>query len=415
MECMAPAGPEATVVEALRGALALGLDAPPPADLLAAFAAVPAPRRAQGRRFALPAILALAVGALLANHLSVLAITQWGARQRPALLQALGFRDGTTSHQSTLQRRFRVLDPPALSAAVGHYFAAALPPPQRRGEQGVAVDGKAQRGRLAFATTAGGTVHALTAYSHDTGIVLAQQEIRSTTDKVEAALTVAPALLARLDWHGRVMTGDALFCQRQVCMQLRAAGGDYVLLVSENQPTPYHDLALLFDPPADAPPPVPLLARREAVTPEQGHGRTHDRRHLLATTDLSAYLDWPGLAQVFRLERTWRRRGHEQRAVHYGSTSLPPTHADAARLLAFKRGHWGIENGLHYCKALAFGEDRGQVRLGAGPMGMATFRDTALSLLHTTGCRNVAARLRHYRQSPGAVVALLRRPISQNA
>jgi len=261
---MAPVAPEATVVEALRGALASGLDAPPPVAPLAAFAAVPDPRRAQGRRFALPAILALAVGALLANHLAVLAIAHGGARQRPALLPALGFRAGTTPHQSTSQRRFRVLDPPALSAAVGHHFAAALPPPQRRGEQGVAID-------------------------------------------------------------------------------------------------------------------------------------------------------WPGLAQVCRLERTWRRRGHEPRAIHYGSTSLPPTHADAARRLALTRGHRGIEKGLHYCKALAFGEDRCQARLGAGPMVMATSRDTALSLLHTTGGRDIAARLRHYGPSPGAVVALLRRPISQNA
>ena len=415
MECLAPVAPEATVVEALRGALTSGLDAPPPVDRLAAFAAVPAPRRAQGRRLALPAILALAVGALLANHLSVLAIAQGGARQRPALLQALGVHDGPTPHQSTLQRRFRVRAPPALSAAVGHYCAAALPPPQRRGEQGVASDGEAQRGRLAFAATAGGTVPALTAYSHDTGSVLAPQEIRSTADTVAAELTATPALLARLNWHGRVMTGDALFCQRHIGTQLRAAGGDDVLLVSEHQPALYHDLAPLFDPPAAAPPPLPLLDRRAAVTLEQGPGRTHDRRHLLATTDLSPYLDWPGLAQVFRLERTWRRRGHEQRAIHYGITSLPPTHADAARLLARKRGHWGIEKGRHYCKDLAFGEDRCQVRLGAGPMVMATFRDTALSLLHTTGGRNVAARLRHYGQSPGAVVALLRPPGNQNA
>jgi predicted transposase YbfD/YdcC len=354
-------------------------------------------------------------GALLANHLAVLASAQWGARQRPALLQALGFREGTTPQQSTIQRLFRVLDPAALSVAMSRYFAAALPAPVQRGEQGVAIDGKAQRGRRAFATTPGGTVHALTAYSHDGGIVLAQQEIRSTADKVEAELTVAPALIAQLDWHGRVMTGDALFCQRQLCAQLRAAGGDYLLLVKENQPTLYHDLALLFDPPADGPQPLPLLDRREAVTLEKGHGRTHDQRHLLATTDLSQYLDWPGLAQVFRLERTWRARGQDKRAVHYGITSLPPAEADAARLLALKRGHWGIENGLHYCKDMAWGEDRCQIRLGAGPMILATLRDTALSLLHTTGCRNVAARLRHYGQYPSAAVALLRRPTSQNA
>jgi len=416
MECIAPAAPETTVIQALCAALAAPEAARPmPADLLAAFASVPDPRRAQGRRFPLPAILALAVAALLANHLSVLAMAHWGARQQRSLLEHLGFRGGKTPHQSTLQRLFRTLDPAALSVAMGRYFAATLPVPHQRGEQGVAVDGKAQRGRLAFATATGGTVHALTAYSHEAGIVLAQQEIRSSADKVEAELTVAPALLARLDWHGRVMTGDALFCQRHLCAQLRAAGGDYVLLVKENQPTHHRDLALLFDPPADGPRPLPLLDRREAVTLEKGHGRTHDRRHLLATTDLTRHLDWPGLAQVFRLERSWRVRGREQRAVHYGITSLPPAHADAARLLALKRGHWRIENRLHYRKDMVFGEDRHQIRLGAGPMVVALLRDGALSLLHLTGCRNVAARLRDYGQRPAAAVALLRRPTIQHA
>ncbi len=279
----------------------------------------------------------------------------------------------------------------------------------------MAIDGKAQRGRLAFAATTGGPVHALSAYSHDSGIVLAQQEIRSGADKAAAELTAAPALIARLDWRGRVLTGDALFCQRHLCAQLRAAGGDYVLLVKGNQPTLYHDLALLFDPPAAEPPPWPLLDRREAVTLEKGHGRTHDRRHLLASTALTGYLDWPGLAQVFRLERTWRVRGQAQRAVRYGITSLPPADADAARLLALKRGHWRIENGLHYRKDTVFGEDRSQLRLGAGPMVVAILRDAALSLLHLIGCRNVAARLRDYGQRPDAAVALLRRPTCQHA
>lgn len=151
----------------------------------------------------------------------------------------------------------------------------------------MASDGKAQRGRLAFATTAGGTARALTAYSHEAGIALAQREIRSTADKVEVELTVARALLARLDWRGCVMTGDARFCQRHLCAQVRAARGDYLLLAKEHQPTLYAALDLLFDPPADGPQPLPLLERHEVVTREKGHGRTHDRRHLLTTTDLT--------------------------------------------------------------------------------------------------------------------------------
>jgi hypothetical protein len=203
------------------------------------------------------------VAALLANHLSVLAIAQWGARQRPELLRALGFRDGTTPHQSTLQHLFRRLDPAALSTAVGDYFAQVAPAPPRRG-------------RLAFAATTGGTVHALAAYSHNTGIVLAQQEIRSGAEKAEAELTVAPALLARLDWRGRVLTSDALFCQRALCRQVCEAGGDYLLVVKGNQPALHADLALLFDPPTTVPA-TPLSDRREATTLERSHGRTQVR------------------------------------------------------------------------------------------------------------------------------------------
>jgi len=82
----------------------------------------------------------------------------------------------------------------------------------------VAVDGKAQRGRLQY-QPGGSPVHALTAYCHEHGVVLAQEPIEQGADKNEAELTVAPALIARLAWHGRVLTGDALFYQRSVRTQ----------------------------------------------------------------------------------------------------------------------------------------------------------------------------------------------------
>jgi hypothetical protein len=112
-----------------------------PANLVAAFACVPDPRRPHGRRFPLAAILTLAVAALLSNHLSILAIARWGKRQSPAILAALGFSGGATPHQITLQRLFRKLDP--LPLALTACFAPA-PAADRlsRGSKGVAVDGK---------------------------------------------------------------------------------------------------------------------------------------------------------------------------------------------------------------------------------------------------------------------------------
>jgi predicted transposase YbfD/YdcC len=409
MECSPFAAPAAMEVAP---AVALTVT---PGGLAAAFAAVPDPRRQASVDYTVPAILTLAVAAILSAHQSVLAIAEWGARQERDLLAWLGFPEGRTPCQSTVQRLFRKLDGHALAAALGAHFApAAAPAPLEPGAEGVAIDGKAQRGRLQY-QPGGSPVHALTAFCHEHGVVLAHEPIEHGADKSEAELTVAPELLAQVDWRGRVLTGDALFCQRHLCEQVLAAGGDYLLLVKANQPTLHRDLELTFDPPPDGPPPLPLLDRRVARTVERGHGRDEDTRHLIASTDLTGYLDWPGLAQVFRLERTWREAGQQKRQLHYGITSLPPARGPAARLLALKRGHWRIENQLHWSKDVTLGEDASLVHAGQGPTVLALLRETALSLLRWAGHRAITSRLRYHSQHPEAAVALLMDPAPARA
>jgi predicted transposase YbfD/YdcC len=383
-----------------------------PVSLAAAFAAVPDHRRPGRVVYLLPAILAMAVAAMLANHLSVLAIAEWGARQETSLLAALGCADGRTPCQSTLQRLFRRLAGAALAAALTQWFSShAVPATIAPAAQGVAIDGKAHRGRLRFAD-GGGPVHALSAFCHDHGVVLAQEPIATAPDKAEAELSVAPALVRRIAWPGRVATGDALFCQTALCEQVLAAGGDYLFVVKANQGTLYRDIQLLFDPPGAA---ARLSDGRVARTIESGHGRRMERRELIASTDLTDYLDWPGAQQVFRLERTWREHGQAKRACHYGVTSLSPAVADAARLLALRRGHWRIENRLHRRKDVNFGEDASLIRVGHGPTIMALLRDAAINLLHRTGVRCVAARLRANSQHPEQAVALVVGPLALGA
>lgn len=378
------------------------------------FTPVPDPRRAASVIYPLPAVLALAVAALLANHRSVLAIAEWGARQDAPMLAALGFPTPRTPCQSTLQRLFRQLDGHALADTLTAWFRPrAVPARCDVTAQGVAIDGKAPRGRLRFPHT-GCPGHALSAFCHDCGIVLAHEPITAGVDQAEAELTVAPALLARIDWHGRVLTGDALFCQRGLCAQVRAAGGDYLLMVKANQETLYDDIQLLFDPPP-ALAVLPLLERRVARTVECGHGRSMEVRELIASTDLIGYLDWPGVRQVFRLERTWRERGIAKRVLHYGITSLPLQEADPARLLALRRGHWSIENQLHRHKDVNFGEDASLIHTGQGPTVMALLRDAALSLLHQAGIRRIASRLRTHGQHPEHAVALVVGPLPTGA
>lgn len=380
-----------------------------PRDLIDAFAEVPDPRRAGSVRYPLPAILAMAVSAMLAHHHSVLAIAEWGARQSPDHQRALGFPDGGTPCQSTLQRLFRKLDGAILAQCLTRWFQAARALGVDPVMQGVAIDGKSQRGRLVFG--ADGPVHALTAYCHATGMVIGQMPIAVTTTKAEAELTVASQLVDQIDWRGRVLTGDALFCQRSLCQQVLDAGGDYLLITKGNQPELETAIREYFDPP-------PALAGfprddwRTAFTVDTGHGRGADRRDLIATTDLTAWSDWPGLTQVFRIERTWREHGQPKRAVHHGITSLDPVRGTPDRLLALKRGHWLIENRLHWRKDVTFGEDASLIHVDQGPLVMTALRDATVSLLHHHGISRVAAFLRRCSQHPDEAIALvLGRPV----
>ena len=133
----------------------------------------------------------------------------------------------------------------------------------------------------------------------------------------------------------------------------------------------------------------------QATTVEKGHGR-HETRELWASTALNAYLTFPHVAQVFCLRRTTvvLATGTPRTETVYGLTSLTPAQADPARLLALVRGHWAIENRLHWVRDVTFDEDRSQVRTGAGPQAMATLRNVAISLLRRAGALFIAPALR---------------------
>ena len=119
-----------------------------------------------------------------------------------------------------------------------------------------------------------------------------------------------------------------------------------------------------------------------------------EHRHLQASTRLAAYSDWPGLAQVCRLVRTTQRNGVETTEIDYAITSVPRDQADAAQLLAWWRGHWGIENRSHYVRDVTLGEDACQISKGDAPQNLAALRNAIVSMLRMEGHANIAAALR---------------------
>ena len=379
----------------------------PLTDLAQAFATIPDPRRPQGRVYWLPSLLCLAVAALLCDCRSVLAMAQWAARLDPARRAALGLPADRSPHQSTLHRLFRQLDPAHLSQALTAYFDPAGAPPRRRATQAIAVDGKAHRGQLQFAPTRTGTIHEISAFCHDTGVVLAQLAVDSQAR--EAELSAAPTLLSRLNWQGRILTGDALYCQPPLCAQVLAAGGDYVLTVKGNQPALLADVQLLFADPAMQSAAAARLGGydyRTTTTLDKGHGRIEER-WAVASGELAGYSAWPGLAQVVQIRRTWQQQDRTTQATHYVVTSLPTTEASVGQLLSLHRGHWRIENSLHYVKDVTLGEDRSLIHAGQGGAVLAACRSTAISLLHRAGQTQIAAALRANSQCPEQALILM--------
>src|SRR5947209_1102434 len=147
-------------------------------DWQQALAHVQDPRRKQGQRFTLTSMLLLALAAILSNHVSELAIAQWGAGQSEEVKKALGFEKGVTPHQTTLQRLFRRLSIEELEEAFRGIFVHLFEQnKQERGAYAVAIDGKAQRGRLKFEEEGSYPIHAVSLVEHETGIVLAQGHV----------------------------------------------------------------------------------------------------------------------------------------------------------------------------------------------------------------------------------------------
>ncbi|MCL4531684.1 MAG: ISAs1 family transposase [Actinobacteria bacterium] len=209
---------------------------------------------------------------------------------------------------------------------------------------------------------------------------------------------MAPEVLKGLDLKGLVVTGDALLAQRELCKQIVEQGGEYLFIVKANQPTLMEDIAVLF-----ADPPM----KPAEVVQKGRHGDRQEVRKLEASSALAEYSDWPHLAQVCRIERTVRRKGETKVEVAYAVTSLWPHEASPRRLLELNRGHWGIENRLHYVRDVTLGEDASQVRTGSAPQVMAALRNTTIGLLRMAGATNIAAALRRNSSHPEEALALL--------
>jgi predicted transposase YbfD/YdcC len=368
-----------------------------PRPLIEVFAAIPDFRQPRGKRHPLTAIFSLACCAMLCGARSYSAIAEWGRNYGTRIAQALGFTHGTPC-AATLHTIFRHVNREEFEAHLGAWadsVVGSLPAAPEMPGTAVALDGKTLRGSKKQG--APGT-HLLSALAHQVGVTLAQHAVDDKTNEITAVET----LLHHLVLEGRIVTMDALLTQRQVAQTIVDKGGDYVMIVKENQPRLRADIELVFTLP-------PVGDRQDtARTIDLGHGRI-EQRNLTTSEALVGYSDWPGLAQVFELGRhvMIQNTGEERVEVVYGVTSLSPERATPGRLLALVRGQWHIENKSHWVRDVTFDEDRSQVRCGSIPQVMAALRNTTIGLLRWAGHTNIAAACRRLAAQPVQALALI--------
>ncbi len=366
-------------------------------SLVDVLAHIPDPRKARGKRHPLQAMLALTCVALLCGYRSLLAISEWAHNYGLAYLPRLGFTKRYPPGQATWYRVLSKIDWQALEKKLSGWIERVLAVLDSDSKwEGVALDGKTLRGSKKQGAT---DTHLLSALSHRLAITLAQVAVPDKTNEIGAVHD----LLVDLVVEGRVFTADALLTQRNIAQSILDGKADYVFIVKKNQPTLYEDIAYLFSDFLD----MQFVTDMCDVVSE-GHGRV-ERRRLTTSTALIDYVNWPGVQQVFCLERvfTYKKTGEVSMEVVYGITSLGSDEATARQLLTFTREHWHIENKSHWVRDVTFDEDRSQVRVGNLPHVMATLRNTVISLLRATGASNIAKALRHYAACPDEALALI--------
>lgn len=139
---------------------------------------------------------------------------------------------------------------------------------------------------------------------------------------------------------------------------------------------------------------------------DKGQGRV-EIRELEVSSRLVGHVDWPGFKRAIRITRT--RIVDDQRSTQhsYAITSLGSDQADARDLLAFQRGHWGIENRLHWIRDVTMSEDKCRARTGGIPQNLAALRNASITLLRATGCNAIASALRRLANSPQKILSKL--------
>lgn len=391
---------------------------------------VPDKRKARGKRYEAGLVLTLLLLAKMAGEQTMLGIAEWVRLRQEPLRNLLALRRLPCANTyryvceqvdaEVLNQRLAALfaqpgtagQPPAAASAATASAAAAPAARQANSLRHLACDGKTLRG--SYRLTANGSQQAqavLGIYDPGGGQMVAmlpiegkgyEQKAFKQWLKAHAASKQSPARLA-----GCLLTADALHTQSGVCKAIRRTGADYLLIVKQNQRQLQADIAYLFSQKPDF-----WFPEGRGRQVNSGHGRM-EVRTIRVSSELNDYLAdlWPGVQQVFRLQRSVTRRSRQGERITqedvYGLTSLSPAQADPEQLMTWVRAHWQIENRNHWRRDVTLGEDRMQLASKSAALLIAVLNCALLALFDRLRVTSLPSAMRACAADPAHALSLL--------
>lgn len=338
------------------------------------------PRRREST-YPLINIVMIAVCAVICGADDFVAIAEFGEKKRTWLAKFLDLNAGIPSHDR-FNAVLAAIKPAEFERCLLDWMVAIQ---EITGDQIVAIDGKTLR--RSYDTASGkAAIHMVSAWATANSISLGQVVVDAKSNEI----TAIPKLLKILELSGCLVTIDAMGCQTEIAAAIVAGGADYVLAVKDNQPTLSAGVREFFDKHAANDFASVKVSRHE--TDERGHGRDEARSYYVCPVpdDLPDRARWPKLAAIGMTINDTLRNGKATLETRYYILSK---RLSARRFASAVRGHWGIENRLHWQLDVSFNEDQSRIRRGHADANFSILRRTALSLLknnktHRVGVKN---------------------------
>ncbi len=350
---------------------------------------LPDPRRRQGVRYPLQAVVVTALMAMVCGCDDAEAMELWGEANEEWLATLVDLPHGAPT-QDVFLSVLGALDPAAFQKVYQRWAHLVSLRLDGQAARHVAIDGKTSR-RSGDKSTGKSPIHTVSAYLAGAGVVLSASQVRDKENEIVAI----PEVLAVLDLRGAIVTVDAMGCQTKIAEAIVEGGGDYLLAVKDNQPSLHREVVETFAE-ADDPRPrsvdeAPRPGMLEHEETSKDHGRLETRR-VRVTSDLDWVLSkdrWRGLGFVVQVQRERTvlatARTSTETAYYIGSGSAASVTEIARKI----RDHWRIENELHWVLDLAFREDEARHRANNAAANMATLRHFALGIVKQDATRKV--------------------------